>query len=110
MIQPTTGPLYQPPEGRAIPGPPWGGQPAWEPATPGRVAVWCALALVAVRFSFVNDLITVLLGVNLRLLYIVTVPALVGFFFSGGLRTGISKPRGNLLDRVFPVGRPGHSV
>ena len=86
MIQPTTGPLYQPPEGRAIPGPPWGGQPAWEPATPGRVAVWCALALVAVRFSFVNDLITVLLGVNLRLLYIVTVPALVGFFFSGGLR------------------------
>lgn len=85
MIQPTPVPLYQPPEGRPAQGTPWGGQPAWEPATPGRVAVWCALALVAVRFSFVNDLITALAGVNPRLLYIVTVPALVGFFFGGGL-------------------------
>lgn len=44
------------------------------------------LALVFLRFSLLHQLLTVLLGVNLYLLYVVGVPALVGLVVSGGIQ------------------------
>ena len=54
-----------------------------------RMGLFFVLGLVFVRFSMVNDLLTYVLHANLFLLYLCSVPALIGFFASGGLRRAL---------------------
>jgi hypothetical protein len=58
-----------------------------------RVGFYFTLGLIFVRFSMLNDLLTYVLHVNLYLLYLTTIPALIGFVASGGIRRSLqSKP------------------
>src|SRR5215472_7124791 len=49
-----------------------------------RLAYYCSLALIFLRFSFIHELITVRLGIDTHILYIIGPPALFGFLFMGG--------------------------
>ena len=76
---------------------PSGVAPAFAPATgPGAVpkfgrvdlTIGAALAVIAifVRLSFLHELLTVLVGAKLYLLYLFGIPALAAVFLTGGLR------------------------
>ncbi len=51
-----------------------------------KFAFWLAVALVFVRFSMIHQVLTYYLHVNLRLLYVIGIPALVALFASGGIQ------------------------
>ena len=51
-----------------------------------KVALWLGVLLVFVRLSQVHQLLTFTLGVNLRLLYIIGIPALIALFLTDGVR------------------------
>lgn len=55
-----------------------------------RMGFFFALGLIFVRFSMLNDLLTHVLHVNLYLLYLTTIPALLGFVASGGIRRALN--------------------
>jgi O-antigen ligase len=58
-----------------------------EAPDPGRsLAFALALALVFLRFSMLHQIQMYLLPVNLRLLYVVGIPAILGMLLAGGLR------------------------
>lgn len=55
-----------------------------------RMGFLFALGLIFVRFSMVGDLLAHVLHVNVYLLYLTTIPALLGFVASGGIRRALS--------------------
>lgn len=81
---------------RLAPAPAPAADPQWEMDLGNplrRMGFFFALGLIFVRFSMLNDLLTHVLHVNLYLLYLTTIPALLGFVASGGIRRALhNKP------------------